>query len=84
MSQKSHTPDEKLMIAFYKKAEGRGDFFQPLDVAPIARTLGQREIAMKNIVKHLAQANFLQKVGETRIRLTEHGCKFVRGLLEEL
>ena len=40
--------------------------------------LGQKQIAVKNIVKHLAQANFIKKLGGTMICLTPRGCDFVR------
>jgi Mn-dependent DtxR family transcriptional regulator len=66
------TPDEKLMIKLYRTA-GRG----PIDIAH----LGQKETALKNIIKHLAQANFVKKIDDRRVCLTEHGYELVLKLL---
>jgi Mn-dependent DtxR family transcriptional regulator len=83
MSQKSRTPDERLMIAFYQAAMESGDPFRELEVPGIANALGQKETAVKNIIKHLAQANFIKKIDYSRVYLTQHGCNFVLDLLEE-
>ncbi len=76
---KGTTPDEKLMIEFYRVS--KGDLSFEIDIMAAAKKIGLKEIALKNIVKHLAQANFLIKIGDTHARLTPHGCRFV---LEEL
>lgn len=72
---KGTTPDEKLMVEFYRIA--KGDPSCEIDIQAAAKKIGLKEIALKTIVKHLAQANFLKKVGETHIRLTANGCRFV-------
>jgi len=76
---KGTTPDEKLLLEFYRIAQG--DLSYEIDMRAAARKIGLKETALKNIVKHLAQANFVKKVGETHVCLTEQGCRFV---LEEL
>jgi Mn-dependent DtxR family transcriptional regulator len=74
---KKTTPDERFLIKLYKTALAHGDPQTPLDFRPIAKELGQKETAMKNIIKHLAQANLLKKVGEYEVHLTERGTHFV-------
>ena len=76
MKSKS-TPDERFLIQLYKEAMEGGDPHAMIDYRGIAKSLGQKETAMKNIIKHLAQANFLKKVDETTVHLTERGCNFV-------
>ena len=81
MSQKGRTPDEKFLIRLYKVAHEQGDPYAAIDFRGIAASLGQKDTAVKNIMKHLAQANFIKKVDDTMILLTPHGCDFV---LDEL
>lgn len=76
MKQKS-TPDERFLIKLYQTAMAGGDPHAIIDYRGIAKTLGQKETAMKNIIKHLAQANFLKKVDDTSVTLTERGCDLV-------
>ncbi|MEN9654249.1 MAG: hypothetical protein RL235_361 [Chlamydiota bacterium] len=77
MSQKGKTPDEKLLHALYKTATERGDPYLPVDIALVAKATHQKETATKNIVKHLAQANLIQKVGDHQMQLTPRGERFV-------
>jgi len=81
MSQKGRTPDEKFLIQLYKAAHAEGDPYTPIDYRGIAQSLGQKETAVKNILKHLAQANFIKKAGDSEIFLTDRGANFV---LDEL
>jgi len=76
MTSKS-TPDERFLIQLYKVSVAGGDPHAVMDYREIAKQIGQKETAIKNIVKHLAQANFVKKVGDTTIHLTENGCRFV-------
>ncbi len=71
------TPDERFLIKLYETAMAGGDPHAVIDYREIAKSLGQKETAIKNIIKHLAQANFLKKAGETSVYLTERGCEFV-------
>ncbi len=81
MSSKS-TPDERFLIKLYQTALATGDPHAVLDYRGIAKAMGQKETAMKNIIKHLAQANFLKKVGETKVYLTDRGCALALNALE--
>lgn len=69
------TSDEKLMGEFFRISNG--DVNNKIDIRIAAKNIGLKETALKNIVKHLAQANFVIKVGETHVRLTKNGCQFV-------
>ena len=75
MNQKSQTPDERLLLKLYQIAMANGDPFTEIDLRGVA--LGQKEIAIKNIVKLLAQANFIKKIDDSTIHLTSRGCDFV-------
>jgi hypothetical protein len=77
MSQKSQTPDERLLLKLYQIAMANGDPFTEIDLRGVAPQLGQKEVAIKNIVKLLAQANFIKKVDDTTVHLTGRGCDFV-------
>ena len=76
MSQKGRTPDERFLFKLYEAVIERGDPHAEIEILGIARSLGQKETATKNIIKHLAQANFVKKVGETRVVLTRRGFDF--------
>jgi Mn-dependent DtxR family transcriptional regulator len=77
MNQKGRTPDEKFLIKAYQEALAQGDPCLPINFQNVARSLGQKETAIKNIVKHLAQANFVKKISDTTLSLTPSGCQFV-------
>jgi hypothetical protein len=83
MNQKSQTPDERLMLRLYKIAMENGDPFYHIDLRGVSHSLGQKEIAIKNIVKLLAQANFINKVDESTVHLTQRGCDFVVDLIAD-
>jgi Mn-dependent DtxR family transcriptional regulator len=79
MTSKS-TPDERFLIKLYEMAFATGNPLAAMKIQTVATAIGQKETAIKNIIKHLAQANFLIKVDETRVALTERGCAFVLNL----
>lgn len=81
MNQKATTPDERFLVKLYLTAAQDGDPHKLLDYRGIARSLGQKETAMKNIVKHLAQANLLKKIDDTTVHLTERGCSLALELI---
>ncbi len=77
MSQRAQTADERFLLKVYQTALENGDPLLPVDYHKVARAIGQKETAIKNIIKHLAQANFVIKVDAIRLHLTQHGCNFV-------
>lgn len=81
MNQKGKTPDEKFLIQLYKTAHAHGDPYMAIDYRGVAASVGLKEKGVKNILKLLAQANFIKKVDDTMILLTERGSDFV---LDEL
>ncbi len=81
MSQIGKTPDEKFLIKLFEIAISRGDPFAVIPIHKVAEKAGQKESEVKNITKLLAQANFIKKVGEKEVRLTEHGKRFVENEL---
>jgi len=71
------TPDEKFMIKLYEVAKKGGDPRRPVNYQTVAKSIGLKETAVKNIVKHLAQANLIKKIDETTLLLTDRGCALV-------
>jgi Mn-dependent DtxR family transcriptional regulator len=70
------TPDEKLMLKLYELAMKEGDPHTPVEAMQAARAIGVKETALKNIIKHLAQANLVKKIDDTTVYLTTRGCDF--------
>ena len=77
MNQQGLTPDEKFLHKLYQMAQEKGDLFQEIDAMIVAKAVSLKETALKNIIKHLAQANFLEKCDGTFVKLTKNGCRFV-------
>lgn len=77
--KKSTTPDERFLIAIYKRVKDGNT--EPFTYLEIAKSIGQKETASKNIAKHLAQANFIRKVDDDLFELTDRGIAFVEELL---
>ena len=77
------TADEKFLIQLYKSAEAAGSWSAPVDYRRILTLLGQKETMGKTIMKSLAQANFIKKLDETNIILTEQGHRFVLSELDD-
>ena len=82
MSQIGHTPDERFLIKLFEIAQKKGDPFQTIETKHVAFAISQKETAVKNIIKLLAQANFIKKVSDTSVRLTQHGHAFVLNEIE--
>jgi len=76
MTQKSQTPDERFLVKLYLSAMKKGDPFAAIDRREVASAIGLKETAVKNIIKHLAQANFIRKIDEISLKLTERGRDF--------
>ena len=81
MNQKSMTPDERFLKKLYEMAQEKGDLFQEMDASLVAKAVSLRDTALKNIVKHLAQANFIKKQQDNYISLTQNGCRFIEEYL---
>lgn len=75
MNKQGQTPDERFLVQAYKMAAAKGDPHTVIDARSVAKAIGQKETATKNIIKHLAQANFVVKEGEHRLSLTKRGIE---------
>jgi Mn-dependent DtxR family transcriptional regulator len=82
MNKQGQTPDEKFLVQVYKAASLKGDPQGVVDIRKVAKSLGQKEIATKNIIKHLAQANFVMKEGEHSLSLTKRGVDLASKLAD--
>ena len=67
----------------YQTAMSTGNPHEPIDYRGIAKALGQKETAIKNIIKHLAQANFIKKLPDNSVYLTPNGISLVENLKKE-
>jgi Mn-dependent DtxR family transcriptional regulator len=74
MNQKAKTPDERFLIELHRIVQD--DLHLVVESGRVGVAIGQTERSVKNIVKLLAQANFVKKVGEDQVRLTQHGSNF--------
>ncbi len=78
MNQKGKTPDEKFIIKLYELALLKKDPHAPVSWKKVADAVGLKESGVKNIIKLLAQANFIKKIDDILISLTPHGVNFVK------
>ncbi len=71
------TKDELFLLTLYKIAHAKGDPTHQIDRFLIGKAINQNERMCNNIVRHLAQANFIKKGDENFIYLTEQGLRLV-------
>ena len=82
MSGQSRTPDELFLIKLFEIASSKGNPLNQVKAEVVSKAIHQTERSVRNIIKLLAQANFIIKGEGTLIRLTKHGLKFVERELE--
>lgn len=78
------TRDELFLLKLHEVALKFGDFEQEVDKYMVGKQIGQNEKGVDNIVRHLAQANFVKKGDDNSVYLTENGLKLVEQLKESL
>ena len=83
MTQKATTKDELFLLKLYEMADKLGDPTTPLDRFLIGRAIGQNDHAIGNIIRHLAQANFIKKTDENCVALTQNGIALVLHIKKE-
>jgi hypothetical protein len=83
MNKKSTTKDELFLLKLYEMALALGSPEEDVDRYAIGRAIGQNDHGIDTIIKHLAQANFIKKNGESALHLTPHGIKLVEQLRKE-
>lgn len=83
MNQKGTTKDELFLLKLHEMALKKGDVWSEVDRYAVGQAIGMNDRGIENIVRHLAQANFIKKDPEKIIFLTQHGLNLVQRLLEE-
>jgi len=78
--KKATTKDELFLLKLYEMALKKGGPEEPVDRYSIGKAIGMQDHGIDNIIKHLAQANFIKKCTDNRIYLTPHGIKLVEHL----
>lgn len=79
---KSLTKDEKYLVTLYETALATGDAYAECEMYTIGNLLSLNERAVNNIVKLLAQTNFIRKKGPN-ISVSPHGEKLIKELLAQ-
>ena len=80
MKQKATTKDELFLLKLFQMATAKGDPFEEIDRYAVGKAIGQNDRGIDNIVRHLAQANFVKKGEESAIYLTEQGMRLINTL----
>jgi hypothetical protein len=77
----SLTKDELFLLKLFERAQDASDLFQAWDRYAIGRAIKQNDRSVDNIVRMLAQANFIKKEEGNAIYLTEQGIALAKSLL---
>ncbi|MBM3206992.1 MAG: hypothetical protein FJZ57_00065 [Chlamydiae bacterium] len=80
--KKSITRDELYLIKVLELAIKLGDYFEEVDRYAVGQSMGQNNKSVDNIVRMLAQTNFVKKGDGDNIFLTPQGLKYVETLKE--
>lgn len=81
---KGTTKDELFLLKLHELAIKMGGEEEEVDKMAVGKAIGVNDRGIVNIVRHLAQANFIKKGNEEgAVKLTPHGLKLVENLLEE-
>lgn len=83
MTQRGRTKDEYFVLCTYEQAQKKGDILAEINRYDVGRDCGLNIKAVDTICTLLAKANFIKKVGEINIHLTEHGAKLAERLQME-
>lgn len=83
MKQKHYTKDELFILCLYEAAQALKELESPFDRYEIGKNAGITTRGVDAICKLLIQANFIKKEDESKVYLTENGCRLVHTLLEE-
>jgi predicted transcriptional regulator len=78
--KQSLTRDESYLCKLAKMAEASGDKFQEQEIYEVGQAMGQNNRSVDNIVRMLAQTNFVKKGDEGKIYITPHGLSLVEQL----
>ncbi|MCX6989114.1 MAG: hypothetical protein WCG14_00350 [Chlamydiia bacterium] len=84
MKQKSLTKDEMYLIKVFDLAHRLGDIYGEVDRYAVGQSMNQNDKSVDNIVRMLAQTNFIKKGEGNAVYLTPHGETFVYTLKDQL
>lgn len=82
MAKKSLTTDERFLVKLAEIALSLGGIFHAVDCYKVGQAIKQNDRSVDNIVRMLAQTNFVKKVAGRQIQLTKHGESLVKTLQE--
>lgn len=71
------TKDEIYLLRLFKLAKALGGPCEEVDRYAVGKAMGQNDKSVDNIVKLLAQTNFIKKGDENNIYLTDQGKALV-------
>jgi hypothetical protein len=77
------TKDERFLIKLRELAEKTGDVFSEVNRSVIGKAIGENDHVVNNIIRHLAQANFIKKGEDDMVYITQNGINLVDSLLEQ-
>ncbi len=80
MTKKSLTRDEVFLLKLAELATAKGGIFLQIDAYVVGQAIGQNNRSVDNIVRMLAQTNFLKKGAGNLIYLTKHGESLVNAI----
>lgn len=81
---KSITKDELYLVKLSQLAQKLGDPYAEVDRYAVGQAMGQNNKSVDNIVRMLAQTNFIKKGEDNAIYLTPQGERYVEVLLEQV
>jgi len=76
------TKDESFLIKLYEQAKDEGDLGLEVNCYSFGKKMVLTERVVKNIVRDLAQANFIKKVDQDTISLTQNGINLAQKFQE--
>lgn len=77
-----HTKDELFLLKLHECALKLNNPCHPINRYKVGDEIGQNTRTVDNIVRHLAQANFVKKGDGNMVYLTSNGLKLIEDLLE--
>jgi hypothetical protein len=80
VNKKSLTKDEMYLVKLKEIALSLGDVCHEVDRYVVGRGIGQNSRSVDNIVRMLAQANFVKKGEGESIYLTPNGLALIESL----
>ena len=80
MTKKSMTKDELFLVKLFELSQVTGDTFQEIDRYEVGKATGLNDKSVDNIVRMLAQTNFVKKGDGNAIFLTQNGDNLVSNL----